>query len=608
METLPTQDTALLAWMHQMAPYGLLTTDAELRIRSWNQWLEHHSGLAAADVIGQPLFELFPDLAARGLDSHFQRALAGEVSVLATGLHRYLLPLSPTTREGGYSHMQQSARIAPLSLGGRAVAGTIVVIEDVTLREYQAATLRRQQEHDRLLSWALARLLQAADPWHEIGEIFAAVALSLRFEVYFNHLYEPGLRRLHLHVAGGLPPAQRQQLATIALGESSVGRCAQTRTPVLINHLASHTSEPVATLRDLGMTACAAYPLLIGERLMGTLCFATSTREELSPADLEILPRLAQYVAIALDRSQRETALLEAQKSLREHAGLLETRIVERTAKLHETIVQLESFSYTVAHDLRAPIRSLRGFCDILLEEYGELLPEEARFLLQRMLNAGVRLDALTRDLLQFSKVSRQDIALEPVSVDEVVHELVQVTPALQGDVVTIVGPLGTVLGQRTMLQQCLSNLLDNALKFVAPGVIPRIRVRGERGGPLASSPAGHNAPFNPAAHPPGESDAAERDEAEDQLRLRIWVEDNGIGIPQIAHEKIFGIFERVSGIDSIEGTGIGLAIVARAVQRMGGTYGVESTPGEGSRFWLELRGANVLLPEANVATGVAAT
>jgi signal transduction histidine kinase len=593
MESPNAQDTALLAWMHQMAPYGLLTTDAQLRIRSWNQWLENHSGLRGADVIGRPLLELYPDLVNRGLDQHFQRALAGEVSVLATGLHRYLLPLVPTIREGGYAFMQQSARIAPLSLG-RAVAGTIVVIEDVTMREFHAATLRRQQEHDRLLSWALARLLQAADPWHEIGEIFAAVALSLRFEVYFNHLYEPANQRLHLHVAGGLPPLQRQQLASIALGESSIGQCAQTRTPVLVNHLGDRANEPVAAIRDLGMQACAAYPLTIGERLIGTLCFATSTRDVLAPEDLDILPRLAQYVAIALDRSQREAALVDAQRSLREHAGSLETRIAERTAKLNETIVQLESFSYTVAHDLRAPIRSLRGFCDILLEDYRALLPDEAQFLLQRMLNAGVRLDALTRDLLQFSKVSRQDIALEPVNVDELVEELVQGTPVFQNGVVTVAHPLGSVIGQRTMLQQCLSNLLDNAVKFMGTGVAPRIHVRSEHRVQPTTSPASNGAPFNPAAHPAGENEPFATDETDDVPRLRIWVEDNGIGIPRIAHEKIFGIFERVSGIDSIEGTGIGLAIVARAVQRMGGTYGVESTPGEGSRFWLELRGTEV--------------
>jgi signal transduction histidine kinase len=283
---------------------------------------------------------------------------------------------------------------------------------------------------------------------------------------------------------------------------------------------------------------------------------------------------------------------------LEEHAETLETKIAERTAHLYEIIAQLESFSYTIAHDLRAPIRSLKVFTEILLKDYAASMPETGQTLLRRLLRASNRLDALTRDLLQFSRIVRQDVKLEPVDIAELVHEIVAVTPPLQEGALIMVPSLGVVRAQRTLLQQCVSNLLDNALKFVAPEIAPRIIVSAELRGPEATTdhPA-RDATFNaflpsPALDIPTVP-ASLQASSEDSPRIRIWIEDNGIGIAPAMHEKIFGIFERAGGVDHVEGTGIGLAIVARAMHQMGGTCGVESELGHGSRFWLELPAAS---------------
>jgi signal transduction histidine kinase len=334
------------------------------------------------------------------------------------------------------------------------------------------------------------------------------------------------------------------------------------------------------------------FPLLVGDRLLGTLAFASYTPKTIAADELETLSTVAQYVAVAMDRTLREQALRDAQQSLSQHAETLETKVAERTVKLHETIAQLESFSYSIAHDLRAPIRALRGYCDILQHEF--TLPQGGEAIVARLQRASNRLDALTRDLLKFSKISRQDVLLEPVDVAEVVNDILLITPGLNRDVLTIEPPLEHVLAQRSLLQQCLANLFDNALKFAAPDRPPRILVRCERRWDTADeSTDSLTRAFNPATPP----DDAPRPQistapATPAARIRIWIEDNGVGIAPESHQKIFGIFERVSGHDHIEGTGIGLAIVASATHQMSGTCGVESTPGVGSRFWLEFAAA----------------
>lgn len=580
---------AMLAWMQEIAPYGIFTTDADLRLRSWNQWLATHSGLAAEKVIGRRLVEVFPDIAERKLEEHFRRALSGEISVLSTALHKYLLRLPSSTRSDDGSPMLQTVRIAPLPAGD-VVVGTITLIEDVTQRERQALRLQRQQEHDRLLSATLAALLSSSRPLDDVAALFPRLTLPLSLEAYFNYVYHPDSATLHLNNAAGLPPRQRETLATLQLGEDISGRSAAERRPLILPRLQENTSDYTAIARGMGLRTVCCFPLVIEDRLLGTLAFASYTRDSLAPDEIECLSTVAQYVAIAMDRALREQALRDAQRSLSEHAESLEAKVAERTVRLHETIAQLESFSYSVAHDLRAPIRALAGYCDILRHDF--VLPAGSPQIVDRLQRASYRLDALTRDLLKFSKISREEVKLEIVDVADLVQDILLLTPTLQDGVLVVKPPLGRVWAQRSLLQQCLSNLFENAVKFVPLGVRPHIILRAERR--LGTTPPGAPAPraFHSAVNrPDSASPIAGAPPATAQStapRLRLWIEDNGIGIAPEAHQKIFGIFERVGGHDHIEGTGIGLAIVARATQQMSGTCGVESTPGLGSRFWLE--------------------
>jgi PAS domain S-box-containing protein len=266
------------------------------------------------------------------------------------------------------------------------------------------------------------------------------------------------------------------------------------------------------------------------------------------------------YTGACIDITERknaETLLSEAQGKLKLHAADLEREVAERTAKLQEAIAELEAFSYTVSHDLRSPLRAMQGYSHVLLEDYSQQLDEEARDYLKRINKAGSRLDKLIQDMLRFSRVARESAKIEPVSLDELVGDILEQYPAFQPPegCIQVTKPLGTVQGNAMALTQCLSNLFGNAIKFVAPGVVPRIEVRTEFLGE----------------------------------KIRLWVEDNGIGIHPDHQQRIFNMFERLSPESDYEGTGIGLAIVKKAVERMSGRVGIISEMGKGSRFWIEL-------------------
>jgi|GEM_PF-1124771 len=254
------------------------------------------------------------------------------------------------------------------------------------------------------------------------------------------------------------------------------------------------------------------------------------------------------------------TDLVKARETMAERRGELEQLVAERTASLREAVAQMEEFSYSVSHDLRSPLRAIQGYAEIVLEDYKDKLDPQAHDYLQRISNAGARMDLLTQDVLTYSKIGRVAMRLEPVSLDRLVAETIQqyvYTASLHGGV-TVDAPLPSVLGHAPSLVQAVSNLLANAVKFVPKGTPPRVRVWAERRG----------------------------------AEVRLWVEDNGIGIPPEHQTRIWGMFERLNPREHYEGTGIGLAIVRKSIERMGGKVGLESDGKHGSKFWIQLPAA----------------
>jgi two-component system CheB/CheR fusion protein len=280
-------------------------------------------------------------------------------------------------------------------------------------------------------------------------------------------------------------------------------------------------------------------------------------------------------ILLAIDditEAKQTQQLRRAQAELMRSNEELEKQIQDRTVQLRETVNELEAFSYSISHDMRAPLRSMQGFAHILLEKYSDKFDPSGRDFLQRIERSASRLDNLIRDVLSYARLVRSQAPLEPIDLDDLLRDIIDSYPEYQGikATVQIDKPLGSVQGNQAWLTQCFANLISNAVKFVAPGVKPSVRIWAEK------------------ANPP---EASEKTSATASSGwVKIWVEDNGIGIAPEDRDRIFRLFERVHSTSEYEGTGLGLTIVRKAVERMGGQMGFESEPGKGSKFWILLQ------------------
>ncbi len=237
-------------------------------------------------------------------------------------------------------------------------------------------------------------------------------------------------------------------------------------------------------------------------------------------------------------------------------AERLEQAVAERTISLKKAIAQMEEFSYSVSHDLRAPLRAIDGYTRIITSDYRDRLDPEVNEFLGKISRNIIRMQRLINDVLTLTRVVSTDVKLERIDLRELLREILEQHPALQRPNARIeFGELTNVVAHDVLFSQAATNILNNAVKFVRPGVTPEVKVWTET------------------------TDG----------KVRIHFQDNGIGIRPEHQAKLFGIFQRLSHTTHYEGTGIGLAIVRKSVERMGGAVGMESNGVDGSRFWIEL-------------------
>jgi len=273
-----------------------------------------------------------------------------------------------------------------------------------------------------------------------------------------------------------------------------------------------------------------------------------------SQRETELLTRHLWKTVDELIRVPIEKLELQARVEI-----LLRTRQLSRELKLRNE--ELESFFHAMTHDVRAPLRAIKGFARLLQEEEAERLGVQGRHDLERIQSVAAQMQEIIDGVIEFARVERADRQLQPVALDQLVQRCVQHLEQEAGQrqaLVTVSGELPTVQGNVVLLMLALTNLLSNALKFVPPGVRPTVTIRATT----------------------------------TRQVCRLEIEDNGIGIAPEDQPRLFQPFVQLHGVEVYDGVGLGLATVRKAVELMGGRIGITSRIGQGSVFWLELRAA----------------
>lgn len=440
------------------------------------------------------------------------------------------------------------------------------VVRDLTERE----TLKQQRE--RLQRFLMLQLRLASrfinQPLHAIaGEIDRAlgeIGAFVKADRAYIFSYDLGTQtacNTHEWCADGIEPAIDQlQNLSMTLIPDWIERHLQQKAFVVedVQQL------PAGNLRDIiepqGIRSLITLPMKTHEGLLGFVGFdSVGAPHTYDDEEINLLQVFAQMLVNVHERQHAEA-------QLRALTDQLEQRVAERTGQLDTSVKRLSqanrelgSFAYSVSHDLKSPLRSMEGFASLLLEEHGATLGSEAKHYLERIQSATRHMARLINDLLAYAHIEQLDQGLVPVALASAVNEVLkgmaneleaqaaQVAVDIDADIRLTAYPQG--------LAMVLRNLIDNALKFTRPGQTPAIHIRAEVNGAV----------------------------------VHVAVADQGQGFDMQHQDRIFAIFQRLHRQDEIPGTGIGLAMVHKAIERMDGRIWAESTPGQGATFHIEL-------------------
>ena len=420
------------------------------------------------------------------------------------------------------------------------------VISDVTERHRAQEELAAQNEELTTL-YRISELSLAAESLGQaLDDILEEVSRVTRFPIVAIERYDAERDVMIFTAAKGLTLPEDGEPLVIPMHETLSGVAVQKRQPVVERDARSKKRHTADVFHDLGVQTYMAFPMVIGGDAVGALTLAHTEAVEPDRWVTRLATSLAHTIAGLMERVSAAQTVRESETEFRTLAG-----------QLQQANDELEAFAYSISHDLRTPLRTMTGFAHALMDTLGEGANGDAKHFAERIIVSGAWAEDLISDLLDYSRLSFEALELQPIDLKEVISAVMeQVGPALKEveAEITIDGDLPTVMAQKTILAQILANLVTNAAKFVPEERSPEIVIRCD-----------------------------EREEC-----VRIWVEDNGIGVPEGQEDRIFGVFERLDQTSDRPGTGIGLAIVRRGMERIGGETGVERRA-VGNAFWVDI-------------------
>ena len=527
-----TADAELVTPLLEGLPIGVYRTTPDGRVLMANPALLRMLGYASlAELSSRDLNQEFEPEYAR---SGFKQSLAqsGEVIGLESTWRR---------KDGSVFYARENAKVV------RDERGSVLYFEGTV----EDITGRRRAEEER---HALLEIVQGLNNTYDLNELFSlihrAVGRVLYAENFLIALYNSETGFLHFEFFvdkyDPTPPPR-------PLGKGLTGYVLNNDIPLLLSQDEQRRMAEQGAVEVVGTFSASwlGVPLRTPSGTIGVLVVQHYEQTHAyAAADVEFLTSVAGQVAVAIERRRAEVALRRSEAELKMFA-----------AKLEASNRELQDFASVASHDLQEPLRKIQAFGDRLKTKHGDALGDGGRDYLGRMQNAAGRMQTLINDLLTFSRVTTKAQPFVAVDLAEVADGVVSDLEARverSGGRVEV-GETVTLEADPLQMRQLLQNLIGNALKFHRPGEPPVVKVWCER-----------------AASPEGEL-------------CRIHVADNGIGFDEKYLDRIFTVFQRLHGRHEYEGTGVGLAVCRRIVERHGGGITATSEPGRGSTFVVTL-------------------
>ncbi|HJW25014.1 MAG TPA: ATP-binding protein [Rhodocyclaceae bacterium] len=534
-------DRELLIRVMNSVPVMLCFYDPELQRFHINRHFEAVLGWDEADVNdGDFMAKVYPDPAYRAAAVAYMRSLA-------PGWREWLTSAKDGSRiPADWANIQISDN---KSLG---------IGIDMRQRRALEESSARQAERRSLLLDVVSGLLQTEFDEAALARmVFDKVGAHLDADLGFNYRYDPEQGCLNLVATFGIPPDAQEPIRRVEREQAFCGIVAATGQSVCVDAERIARDGRGLLVRRLGARAYTCHPLFSRDgRVLGTLSMGSRRRRSFDPEESDFLRTLCYFLALAWERGQAEREVLRLN-------ALLERRVEERTAELEraneallKSNLDLQQFAHVAAHDMQTPLRSIAGFAQLLCKDYEGRLDPNADLYLHQVVGNTRRLQLLIQDLLAYSRLDSQARPFEPTDLNQVFDEVLATlaSPIRESGAEVTSGPLPTLAVDRIQIAQVLQNLIENGLKYNREKT-PRVRV------------------------------SAEFQDGEWLFEVR----DNGIGIPAHQRERIFEIFRRLHTYQEYPGSGIGLAICHRIVERHGGRIWVEPGPEGGSVFHFTL-------------------
>ena len=338
----------------------------------------------------------------------------------------------------------------------------------------------------------------------------------------------------------------------VKLGEGLSGTVAQSLAPLIINDYSKFPGH-IPIINQSNVAAAMSVPMLHGGQLLGVLGV-----HELHPSSHKFTEDDVHFLSLFASQAAGAVYGAELYEKQLQNAAELENRVNERTRELQLKNKELETFTYTVSHDLKAPLRGISGYSSLLMEDHSDQLDDEGKRYLANLVSSTERMNLLIEDLLAYSRIERREIKKSNVNFSELIDKLIveyqseidsgnmQFKKEIEYD---------TLITDIEAITQATRNLIDNAVKFTSGRKDPEVTIACKKQGD----------------------------------HVLIFVKDNGIGFDMKYYDKIFEIFQRLHLSEEYPGTGVGLAVVRKAVERLGGKIWAESEPEVGSIFYMEL-------------------